>query len=193
MAQQRLAPGKANLFHAVASEDLCQTDDLLEGQHLVMRQELILVVEHIPGHAVGAAKVATVGDGDAQVAQVAVASVHKRACRIGKRACRTALERRNAQVSFACAFISARSDLEVHSVPGRKSETRAFAETTTGLVYRNKACSNGSRHPQDRSQSTRADRTLHVVSEMEDRVLAPCLRTAGRRRLIMGQVIRSRA
>ena len=111
-AQQRLAAGEANLFHAVAAEDLRQTHDLLEGQHFVVRQKLILAVEHFLGHAVGAAEIAAIGDRNAQVAQAAAASVHKRACRI-------ALERRNAQVAFAYAFIRARGDLEVHSAEYR--------------------------------------------------------------------------
>ena len=43
--------------------------DLLEAQHLVLWQELVIAPEDLPGHAVGAPEVAAIGHRDPQIAQ----------------------------------------------------------------------------------------------------------------------------
>ena len=63
-AQQRLAAGEAQLVHAeVADRDRDEPDELVVGELLVARHP----VEAFGGHAVGAAEVAAVGQGDAEV------------------------------------------------------------------------------------------------------------------------------
>ncbi|MPL99900.1 hypothetical protein SDC9_46121 [bioreactor metagenome] len=59
---QRLAPGHPQLAHAEPDEAGAQPVELLEGEQLLLRQEL-----HVLGHAVAAAKVATVGDRHPQI------------------------------------------------------------------------------------------------------------------------------
>ena len=65
--QQRLAAGQPDLAHAMADEDPRHAGDLLEAQQRRLRQEGIALVEDFLRHAVAAAEVAAVGDGDAQV------------------------------------------------------------------------------------------------------------------------------
>jgi hypothetical protein len=67
--RSRLAAGQAQLAHAQADEHGGGPGDLLEAQQRGMGQEVVLVIEHLLGHAVAAAEVAAVGDRDAQVAQ----------------------------------------------------------------------------------------------------------------------------
>jgi hypothetical protein len=63
-AQQRLAAGEAQLLHAeVADRDRDEPDELVVGELLVARHP----VEALGGHAVGAAEVAAVGQGDAEI------------------------------------------------------------------------------------------------------------------------------
>jgi len=69
LAKQRLAACQAHLLDAVLDEQPRQPRDLLEGQQVGVRQEAVAAVEHLLGHAVGAAEVAAVGDRDAQVDQ----------------------------------------------------------------------------------------------------------------------------
>ncbi len=73
--QERLAAGEADLLHAVRDEQPREADDLLEGQQRRVRQERVLLVEHLLRHAVAAAEVAAVGDRDAQVAQRPIEAV----------------------------------------------------------------------------------------------------------------------
>ena len=62
-AQQRLAAGEAQLLHAeVVHRDRHEPDELVVGELLVARHP----VEAFGGHAVGAAQVAAVGQGDAR-------------------------------------------------------------------------------------------------------------------------------
>jgi hypothetical protein len=67
--QQRLAAGQADLLDAVRGEHARQAGDLLEAEQRALRQEGVVAVEHLLGHAIAAAEVAAVGDRDAQVAQ----------------------------------------------------------------------------------------------------------------------------
>ena len=53
-------------------EHVRQTRDLLETEQFRVRQEAVLPVEHLLGHAVGAAEVATVGDRNTQITQRAL-------------------------------------------------------------------------------------------------------------------------
>jgi hypothetical protein len=67
--RSRLAAGQAQLAHAQADEHGGGPGDLLEAQQRGVGQEVVLVIEHLLGHAVAAAEVAAVGHRDAQVAQ----------------------------------------------------------------------------------------------------------------------------
>ena len=82
LAHQRLAASEADLAGAVGHEQRGDPLDLLQGEHLLARQE-----GHVLGHAVHAAEVATVGDRQPQVldaASVAVLqSAHGRSSGIG--------------------------------------------------------------------------------------------------------------
>ena len=64
-----LAAGEPDLRHAQLGEHPHQPRDLLERQDLVPRQEGVVGAEDLARHAVRAAEVAAVGDGDPQVAQ----------------------------------------------------------------------------------------------------------------------------
>src|SRR5262249_55753729 len=56
-------------FDAVPREDACEPCNLLERQQLLVLEELVVLAEHLLRHAVDAAEVAAVGDGNAQIAQ----------------------------------------------------------------------------------------------------------------------------
>ena len=66
LAHQGFAAGEAQLLHALADEGAAQPVQLLERQDLRLRQE-----RHVLRHAIDAAEIAPVGDGDAQVADMA--------------------------------------------------------------------------------------------------------------------------
>ncbi len=68
-AQQRLAAGQAQLAHPVRHKNPRQPRDFLEAEQIGVRQVAVLLVKHLARHAVAAAKVAAVGDADAQIAQ----------------------------------------------------------------------------------------------------------------------------
>ena len=67
LADERLAPGDAELVDAEGGEGGDQFIQLLEGQDILAREE-----GHALGHAVGAAEVATVGDRQAEVGDAAL-------------------------------------------------------------------------------------------------------------------------
>ena len=75
-AQQRLAAGQAQLLDALGRERRRDALDLLEREQGGALQELEVLAEHLARHAVDAAEVAAVGDGDAQVAQSASEEVY---------------------------------------------------------------------------------------------------------------------
>jgi len=79
LAQQGLAAGEADLLRAEPREHAGDAHDFLEGEDLGVRQELVVRVEHLLRHAIGAAEVAAIRDGDAKV-------VHGPAARVGERA-----------------------------------------------------------------------------------------------------------
>ncbi len=58
-------------------EQACQARDLLEGQDLVPVQELVIRAKDLLRHAIDAAEVAAVCNGDPQIAQGAVESIVK--------------------------------------------------------------------------------------------------------------------
>ena len=68
-AQQRLAAGDAQLAHALSGEHAHESRDLLEAEQLGTRQEAVARAVDLAGHAVAAAEIAAVGDGDAQIAK----------------------------------------------------------------------------------------------------------------------------
>jgi hypothetical protein len=67
--QQRLATAQADLADAQLDEGAGDPLDLLEAEQFAARQEKVILAERCAWHAVGAAKIATVGDRDAQVTQ----------------------------------------------------------------------------------------------------------------------------
>ena len=74
-AQQRLAAGEPQLAHAEAREQAREAHDLLEGQALVRFQESIVLVELLLRHAVGAAEIAAIHHGNAQIVQRTTESI----------------------------------------------------------------------------------------------------------------------
>ena len=77
-AHQRLAAGQPNLVDAERRRDADEVRDLLEGEQLVLRPE-----RDILRHAVRAAQIAPVGDGDAQVVVDPAEGVDERSIRTG--------------------------------------------------------------------------------------------------------------
>ena len=73
-ADQRLAAGQPRLAHAHRGEDAHEPRDLLEREHLRARQPL----QALRRHAVGAAEIALVGDGDADALDPAPPRVDER-------------------------------------------------------------------------------------------------------------------
>jgi hypothetical protein len=68
-AQQRLAAGETDLRNTERCEDPGESNDLARVKRLRARQEAIPGSETRLRHAVGAAEVAAIGDGDAHVAE----------------------------------------------------------------------------------------------------------------------------
>src|SRR5262249_5745568 len=77
VAQERLAAGDAELLDAERDEDPREPLDLLEGEQLRLREELVALAVDLCRHAIGAAEVAAVGDRDAQVVQRASEAVSR--------------------------------------------------------------------------------------------------------------------
>ena len=65
LAEERLAPGEPELVHPELGEGVDEARRLLEGEDVGAGQPRVLFL----GHAVGAAEIAPIGDGHAQVAQ----------------------------------------------------------------------------------------------------------------------------
>src|SRR5690606_18843187 len=83
---------EADLLDAEAGEDAREPRDFLEAEERRLRQEPVARAEYFARHAVHAAEIAAVGDGDAQVAQPPAARVDRRAAGEGR--CRLARARR---------------------------------------------------------------------------------------------------
>ena len=66
-AEQRLAARDPDLLDAARDEDPRQALELLEGEQLLALEEAVVPSEDLLRHAVDAAEVAAVGDGDPQV------------------------------------------------------------------------------------------------------------------------------
>lgn len=73
LAHQRLAAGQPQLAHAARYEDGTEPVEFFERQKVLLRQE-----GHVFGHAIGAAEIAAVGDGNAQIGDGAAERVHHR-------------------------------------------------------------------------------------------------------------------
>ncbi len=73
LAHQRLATGDPQFTHALGNECRAQPVELLEREQVLLRQE-----GHVLRHAVGAAKIAAVGDGDPQIGHVPAKRVDHR-------------------------------------------------------------------------------------------------------------------
>ena len=82
-AQERLAAGDADLFHAEVDEDMGDAHDFFEGQQLLAREIGVVVAKDFLRHAIHAAEIAAVGDRDAQVAHAPVATIGEIAFRRG--------------------------------------------------------------------------------------------------------------
>ncbi len=70
---QRLSSGEPDLFNAQADKEPRQAGDLFKGQNLFLLDPLVVVERH----AVGAAKVTPVGDGNPEVLDESVKCVLK--------------------------------------------------------------------------------------------------------------------
>ena len=68
-ADQGLAAGDTDLLHAAGDERARDALDLLEGEELRAIEECVVPSVDLPRHAVDAAEVAAVGDGDAEIAE----------------------------------------------------------------------------------------------------------------------------
>jgi hypothetical protein len=66
---ERLATAAADLLEAETDEDPCHALNLFEGQEFFPVKELVVAPGHVLRHAVEAAEVASVGDGNAYVAE----------------------------------------------------------------------------------------------------------------------------
>jgi hypothetical protein len=67
MPQKRLAACNAKFLYAELEEDPNESFDLFEGQDLVTVEEGIFLAEDLRRHAVGAAEIAFVRNGDAEI------------------------------------------------------------------------------------------------------------------------------
>ena len=74
LAQQRLAAGEAHAGDAQAREDFHQASQLLEAQQLLARKPDVILLRH----AVKAAQVAAIGDGQAQAFKRAAQAITHR-------------------------------------------------------------------------------------------------------------------
>jgi hypothetical protein len=74
-AHKRLSTCQPDLADAVRDKDPCETRDLLKAQYLTALQELIVRPKDLLWHAIHTTEIATVSDGDAQVAQWTVKGV----------------------------------------------------------------------------------------------------------------------
>jgi hypothetical protein len=74
-SNERLAAGESNLFNAMVDEDASEAFDFFECKKRGGGQELKIAAEDFLRHAVGAAEVAAVGDGNSQVAERPVEGV----------------------------------------------------------------------------------------------------------------------
>ncbi len=73
--QQRFATGQPDLADALIRKQAGQTNDFLVGEQLLLGKKWVTATEHRFRHAVNAAKVAAVGDRDAQVAHRPAAAI----------------------------------------------------------------------------------------------------------------------
>ena len=81
-ADQRFAAGEPQLLHALGDEGGAEPVELLERQEVRLGQE-----RHVFRHAVEAAQVAAIGDGDAQIRDGAPERIGHRARQRGAGAC----------------------------------------------------------------------------------------------------------
>ncbi len=106
---QRLAAGDAQLARSQPHEGRAQPIELLEGKHVALGQEV-----HVLGHAIGAAEIAAVGDGDADIAHHAAERIDQRRgdegrVRVHQNNIARAVERKKGDVRVVGADPSARA------------------------------------------------------------------------------------
>jgi len=68
-AQQRLAARESNLVDAMCNEDAREPLDFFEGEQRAMRKKRVVAAEDGARHAIDAPEVASIGDGNTQIAQ----------------------------------------------------------------------------------------------------------------------------
>ena len=107
-AQQRLAAGETDFFHAMGDELAGNPGYFFKAEQFGLRQVDIILIEYFFGHAVAAAEIAAVGHADAQVVQGASQTVlqlsggpgpgglGESCCRRGQAACTLVYQRDNA-------------------------------------------------------------------------------------------------
>src|SRR6202035_1445539 len=76
--QQRLSPGEADPRHALCGHHADDPGDLLEAEQLLACEKWKVAAEDLARHAVGAAKIAAIGDRDAQIPQGSSQAVEHR-------------------------------------------------------------------------------------------------------------------
>ena len=79
--QQRFAAGEPDFFHAERDEDAADAREFLEGEDVILRQKIVAASEDFLRHAVAAAEIAPVRDGQAQVAERALQGIEHSAAR----------------------------------------------------------------------------------------------------------------
>ena len=77
-AEEGFTSGEANLLDAEPDEKPGDALDFLEGEDVLAGEEFVVFAEYFGGHAVGTAEVATVGEGDAEIAQGAAEGISQR-------------------------------------------------------------------------------------------------------------------
>ena len=77
LAKQRFTAGETNLLYTKAQENADQTLNFLKRKQFRVREELMLGVELLLGHAVAATEIAVIGKRNAQVSQGAPALVNQ--------------------------------------------------------------------------------------------------------------------
>ncbi len=133
---QRLAARKPHLFDAEAAKYACKPRDLFERQQRLALEELVVLAEHFLRHAVDAAEIAAVGDGDAQVAQGTPGGVAQNAFRKAVRGWESSSENRHESPIISAAEVPAQGNHHfqircLRALPGFQNERRnaSFAGT----------------------------------------------------------------
>lgn len=77
LSEKGFAAGDPEFLGAQRDEDSGESGDLFVGEDEGFWEEDVIWAEDLAGHAIGAAQVATVGDGDPQVAELSSEEVSR--------------------------------------------------------------------------------------------------------------------